>query len=119
MKGIGILVILIGLIWAERHYHLSAYLTPAQIESWLAETGSFAPVVFIVVMAASVIISPLPSLPLDILAGSFFGPSSLVERSTGERAGPDQAQEDKRLCRRRRIGYAHTRQSARSTSFFF
>jgi uncharacterized membrane protein YdjX (TVP38/TMEM64 family) len=50
-------------------------LVPAQgIEAWLQGAGPLGPIVFILAMALAVVISPLPSLPLDIAAGSVFGP---------------------------------------------
>lgn len=33
-----------------------------------------APLLFILIMAIAVVVSPIPSLPLDIAAGAFFGP---------------------------------------------
>jgi uncharacterized membrane protein YdjX (TVP38/TMEM64 family) len=38
------------------------------------EKGRLAPVLFVLVMAAAVVISPIPSLPLDVAAGAVFGP---------------------------------------------
>ena len=40
----------------------------------LGEFGSLAPVLFMLIMALAVIISPVPSIPLDIAASTFFGP---------------------------------------------
>ncbi|WP_342348951.1 TVP38/TMEM64 family protein [uncultured Nitrospira sp.] len=47
---------------------------PDRITQWLSEAGPLAPVVFMGLMALAVIISPIPSLPLDIAAGAAFGP---------------------------------------------
>jgi len=49
-------------------------LDPDTIQEWLSRFGVAAPLVFMVVMALAVVISPIPSLPLDIAAGAFFGP---------------------------------------------
>lgn len=53
---------------------LEELLQPNLIAGWLREAGSFGPLVFIALMAAAVVISPIPSLPLDIAAGATFGP---------------------------------------------
>ncbi len=74
LKGLLALVLLALALLAERNLHLSAYLSPERIEAWLAAAGAFAPLVFMGVMAAAVVVSPIPSLPLDVAAGSFFGP---------------------------------------------
>jgi uncharacterized membrane protein YdjX (TVP38/TMEM64 family) len=50
------------------------YFLPEQIKLFLSKTGAFSPVVYIAIMALAVVISPIPSLPLDIAAGAFFGP---------------------------------------------
>jgi uncharacterized membrane protein YdjX (TVP38/TMEM64 family) len=48
-------------------------LTPERITAFLETTGMWAPLVFVGVMALAVVVSPIPSLPLDIAAGAFFG----------------------------------------------
>lgn len=45
-----------------------------RIASWLTEAGPWAPLLFIGSMVAAVVISPIPSLPLDLAAGAAFGP---------------------------------------------
>ncbi len=52
---------------------LANALDPARLEAWIGEAGPLAPVLYVVVMAAAVI-SPLPTVPLDLLAGRLFGP---------------------------------------------
>lgn len=52
---------------------LPAGFDPQRIAAWLASTGRLAPFLFMGVMALTVA-TPLPSLPLDIAAGAFFGP---------------------------------------------
>ena len=49
-------------------------LKPDLIEPWLSQAGVFAPLLFMVIMAIAVVVSPIPSLPLDVTAGAFFGP---------------------------------------------
>jgi uncharacterized membrane protein YdjX (TVP38/TMEM64 family) len=68
LLGLGAVVFLVlfgGEIWAE--------FDPQRIAAWLASTGRMAPFLFMGVMALTVA-TPLPSLPLDIAAGAFFGP---------------------------------------------
>lgn len=65
---ITLILIAMNFIW-----DLSQYFNPDQIESWLASSGSLAPFLYVVIMALAVVISPLPSLPLDIAAGAYFG----------------------------------------------
>lgn len=50
------------------------YLAPSRLAEVLAGTGPLAPLVFIALMAAAVVVSPIPSLPLDLAAGASFGP---------------------------------------------
>lgn len=50
------------------------YLAPARLAERLSGAGPLAPLVFIGLMAAAVVISPIPSLPLDLAAGATFGP---------------------------------------------
>lgn len=50
-----------------------AALTPERITVFLESTGMWAPLVFVGAMALAVVVSPIPSLPLDIAAGAFFG----------------------------------------------
>lgn len=50
------------------------YLAPSRLAEVLAGTGPLAPLVFIALMAAAVVVSPIPSLPLDLAAGATFGP---------------------------------------------
>jgi len=65
---------LVLLLILERRLELSSALTSARIDSWLEWAGPFAPLVFIAVMAAAIVVSPIPTLPLDALAGRLFGP---------------------------------------------
>lgn len=53
---------------------LEDILQPNLVADWLREAGAFGPLVFIALMATAVVISPIPSLPLDIAAGATFGP---------------------------------------------
>ncbi len=48
-------------------------LRPDAIHAWLDGLGAWAPIVFILLMATAVVVTPIPSVPLDITAGLAFG----------------------------------------------
>jgi len=48
-------------------------LRPEGIRDWLDGLGPWAPFVFIILMTAAIVVSPVPSVPLDIAAGLTFG----------------------------------------------
>jgi uncharacterized membrane protein YdjX (TVP38/TMEM64 family) len=54
-------------------WDLSSFFRPENIKLRLESAGVFAPVYYMLLMAMAVVISPIPSLPLDIAAGAFFG----------------------------------------------
>lgn len=72
-KGAAIAALAIVAVLLETRFHLGARLSPSRIEEWLQSAGALAPALFILVMAAAVV-SPLPTFPLDVLAGRLFGP---------------------------------------------
>ncbi len=74
VKGILLIALVIAIICLELLWDLSSYFNPVQIQEWLASAGLFAPLIYIVIMAFAIVVSPVPSLPLDIAAGAFFGP---------------------------------------------
>jgi uncharacterized membrane protein YdjX (TVP38/TMEM64 family) len=74
IKGIILIILAIVIICSQFLWDIAEYFKPEQIQSWLQDAGSFAPLLYVVIMAGAVIISPIPSLPLDIAAGAFFGP---------------------------------------------
>lgn len=45
-----------------------------QAEDALKSAGAFAPLLYMLLMIGAILISPIPSLPLAILAGALFGP---------------------------------------------
>lgn len=73
LKGLGILALLLVALLLERKLHLSARLDPGRIEEWIEAAGAFGPLLFMLVMAVAVV-SPVPTFPLDVLAGRLFGP---------------------------------------------
>ncbi len=70
-----LLVLLIaGIVVLQLRFDIASYFTPQNIETWLDKAGPLAPLFYMGVMALAVIISPIPSLPLDVAAGIAFGP---------------------------------------------
>ncbi len=61
---------------------IASYFHPEQIKIWLSNSGVFAPLIYIIMMALAVVVSPIPSIPLDIASGAFFGPLSGTIYST-------------------------------------
>jgi len=61
-------------VYLQVRWDLASFFSQERITGWLVMTGPFAPFVYMLIMAVAVIVSPIPSLPLDILAGAFFGP---------------------------------------------
>lgn len=71
------LVIFAGLglaVALQNRFDIIAALSIERIELWLTDAGMAAPLLFMALMAAAVVFSPIPSVPLDVVAGSFFGP---------------------------------------------
>lgn len=77
MKTLLLVLVILVLAGAELGFHalsgLARALDPARLEAWIREAGPLAPVLFMAIMALAVV-SPLPTLPLDLLAGRLFGP---------------------------------------------
>jgi uncharacterized membrane protein YdjX (TVP38/TMEM64 family) len=62
------------LFLAQHYLDIGSYFNPENIKVWLNEAGSLAPILFMLIMAAAIVISPIPTLPLDIAGGAVFGP---------------------------------------------
>lgn len=73
LKGLAIVGLVVLAIFVERSFELSAIFKEARIAERLEAAGPLAPVVFVLVMAAAVVL-PVPTFPLDVLAGEVFGP---------------------------------------------
>ena len=69
-----LIILVIILFLVQNFWDVASYFSPEQIQKWLSSAGSLAPFLFITTMVLAVVISPIPSLPLDIAAGAFFGP---------------------------------------------
>jgi uncharacterized membrane protein YdjX (TVP38/TMEM64 family) len=70
----GILILLaiaaLYFLWKE---HVFDNFTVARIEVFLLQFGRFAPLVYIALLAISVVVSQIPNVPLAIAAGMLFG----------------------------------------------
>jgi uncharacterized membrane protein YdjX (TVP38/TMEM64 family) len=66
--------LLLGVAAAQFSLDVSTYVHPDRIRGWLESAGALAPVVYMLMMASAVVVSPIPSLPLNVAAGAFFGP---------------------------------------------
>jgi uncharacterized membrane protein YdjX (TVP38/TMEM64 family) len=60
-------------VLAQYFLDVAQYLDPDIVRVWLAGTGAFAPLAYMAAMAL-VVATPLPSMPLNFVAGAFFGP---------------------------------------------
>ena len=73
VKYLLIAIVVVALLYVAVSNGLQDYVSQKAILVQLERMGNFAPLGFMAVMALTVV-SPLPSLPLDIAAGIFFGP---------------------------------------------
>ncbi len=74
LHKLGALLALVVGVYAAVHWlDVGELLHPDRVVDWLRAAGPFGPILFIALMATSVVISPIPSLPLDIAAGATFG----------------------------------------------
>lgn len=73
MKG-AVLAVLIAVLVGTAWLVAPHALNPVVIRDGLGRVGPFAPLVLILLMAMAVVVSPIPSLPLDLAAGATFGP---------------------------------------------
>jgi uncharacterized membrane protein YdjX (TVP38/TMEM64 family) len=68
---IALVLILFG---ADYLWDLTSFIPPERIQGILGKAGSVAPLLYMAIMALAVVIPFIPTLPLDIAAGAFFGP---------------------------------------------
>ena len=72
------LAILLGIVfggyWVITAVDLEEFFHPTQLVQYLNSLGPMGPIVFILIMAVAIVVSPIPSLPLDLAAGAAFGP---------------------------------------------
>jgi len=71
---LGALLVVVASAYAAASWlDLGELLKPKEIADQLRAAGPFAPILFMLLMATAVVISPIPSLPLDLAAGATFG----------------------------------------------
>lgn len=71
---LGLLVVLaLGTYALVSRLDIEGLLHPDRVADWLRAAGPFGPILFMGLMATAVVISPIPSLPLDLAAGATFG----------------------------------------------
>ena len=73
-KAAALLILPIAFFLITQHIDIGEIFRPDRLTQWLSQAGPSAPFLLMGLMAIAVIISPIPSLPLDIAAGAAFGP---------------------------------------------
>jgi len=73
LKMGALLCLILGTYFLVQQTNVEEFLKPERVAARLNSAGLFAPLVFIMLMASAVVISPIPSLPLDLAAGITFG----------------------------------------------
>lgn len=73
IKIAALVLLVFGAYLAVRWVDFGEILKPERVASWLTAAGPWAPFGFILLMIVSVVIVPIPSLPLDMAAGATFG----------------------------------------------
>ncbi len=68
-----LLAVLVGAYAAGSWFDLGELLRPERIADQIRAAGPFGPFLLMLFMAMAVVISPIPSLPLDLAAGATFG----------------------------------------------
>lgn len=69
----GLLIVLVSAYAAVSWLEVGELLNPDRLSDQLRGAGPFGPILFMALMATAVVISPIPSLPLDLAAGATFG----------------------------------------------
>jgi uncharacterized membrane protein YdjX (TVP38/TMEM64 family) len=66
--------LILFLLLVEYFWDIVSSFRPDRIQGILGGAGALAPFLYMIIMAAAVVVSPIPSVPLDVAAGIFFGP---------------------------------------------
>ncbi|MEO0376345.1 MAG: TVP38/TMEM64 family protein, partial [Cyanobacteria bacterium P01_A01_bin.17] len=72
LPWLGLLVSGLGLYWGW-HSDLEI-LTPSGLQQVIAHSGAWGPILYIGVLAVSVVVSQIPGVPLALAAGAIWGP---------------------------------------------
>jgi uncharacterized membrane protein YdjX (TVP38/TMEM64 family) len=73
-KWILVLLAIAGVYGLIQFTPLQDFLTPQKLTSFLRELGVVGPFALMGLMTVAVVVSPIPSLPLDLAAGAAYGP---------------------------------------------
>lgn len=73
-RALTLVAVVAALVILQWRLDIFSVFTSSRVEGWLRRFGIAAPLVYMLVMALAIVVPPLPSLPLDIVAGAFFGP---------------------------------------------
>jgi uncharacterized membrane protein YdjX (TVP38/TMEM64 family) len=73
-KWVFVLLAIAGLYGLIQFTSLQDFLTPEKLTSFLRELGVGGPFALMGLMTLAVVVSPIPSLPLDLAAGAAYGP---------------------------------------------
>ncbi|MBI5074369.1 MAG: TVP38/TMEM64 family protein [Nitrospirae bacterium] len=73
IKGLALAALVVILFMVEYHWKLSSYVSQDRVLQVLSSSGSFAPLVYIALMAVTEL-SPFPNMPMEVAAGAYFGP---------------------------------------------
>jgi len=74
IKGLLGLCLILLFILADYSWNVTSLFHLDRVQALLVKAGGFAPLLYMIIMAMAVVISPIPSLPLDVAAGAVFGP---------------------------------------------
>ena len=69
-----LVVLLVLLLFVSQYVDFSRVMDVEYIETTVAGFGIWGPIAFMLIMAIAIIVSPIPSLPLDAAAGVVWGP---------------------------------------------
>lgn len=63
-----------GVLYLSIRRYAPFLFDPQLLRTWVAQFGLFAPIVFVIVQAAQVVIAPIPGQVIALIAGYLFGP---------------------------------------------
>ncbi|MDH3212205.1 MAG: TVP38/TMEM64 family protein [Myxococcales bacterium] len=69
-----LLLLVLAVLAVSRGLDLGFLLDPKRLQAWLRAQGILGPFLFMGLLALAVVMSPIPSIPLDIAGGLAFGP---------------------------------------------
>jgi len=73
IKAVLALSLILSLLLVEYFWDIVSSFHPERIQEVLGAAGALAPFLYMIIMATAVVVSPIPSVPLDVAAGIFFG----------------------------------------------